>query len=259
MTTDQLTPNSQDITEKIISPEEANTYIEDKIKGAKMVGRGVFLILGIMTLWMLMLSYAAGNGAALSTDMATGAGLVLLFLGISVAIGFFIRSGQLTEEYGHIRKGDFKLDSGTTNTMRDKSRGFLPRYTYLTTFAISLFILCPVPLILAGLRDASQAVLLSMVALIFLMVATGVALIVPLGAQKEGYDRLLKKAEYAPENRTSNNRMEKIGAFYWPLITAIYVGWSLWTMDWGRTWIIWPVAAIVFGAIYGLVTMLPKN
>ncbi len=55
------------------------------------------------------------------------------------------------------------------------------------------------------------------------------------------------------------NVRKKIGAFYWPLVTAVYIGWSLWTMDWGITWIIWPVAGIAFAALIGLFGMFEGN
>ena len=54
-------------------------------------------------------------------------------------------------------------------------------------------------------------------------------------------------------------RAEKLAAFYWPLLIAIFLGWRLWTMDWGVTWIIWPVGAVLFAALVGLMELLDKE
>jgi hypothetical protein len=42
-------------------------------------------------------------------------------------------------------------------------------------------------------------------------------------------------------------------------VTAIYIGWSLWTMHWGITWIVWPIAAILYASLLGLVNLLSKD
>ena len=36
---------------------------------------------------------------------------------------------------------------------------------------------------------------------------------------------------------------------FWPLIVAIYLAYSFFTDDWGRSWIIWPIAAVLFTLI----------
>ena len=45
-----------------------------------------------------------------------------------------------------------------------------------------------------------------------------------------------------------------MGCHLLALVTAVYLGYSLYTFDWGRSWIIWPVAAVfstVLKAIFG--------
>lgn len=47
---------------------------------------------------------------------------------------------------------------------------------------------------------------------------------------------------------------------FWPLIVALYLLYSFFTKDWGRSWIIWPVAAMVFtvvNIIWSTVTKTP--
>ncbi len=42
---------------------------------------------------------------------------------------------------------------------------------------------------------------------------------------------------------------------YWCLIVTIYLGWSFWTNNWKFTWIIWPVAGVLYAAVLGMVKM----
>ena len=50
-----------------------------------------------------------------------------------------------------------------------------------------------------------------------------------------------------------------IAGIYWTLVTAGYLAWSFWSGEWNRTWIIWPVAGVLFGAIIGIAAMFRKN
>ena len=43
--------------------------------------------------------------------------------------------------------------------------------------------------------------------------------------------------------------METLSGIYWCIITAIYLGWSFFTKQWNITWIVWPVAGLLYAAI----------
>lgn len=98
---------------------------------------------------------------------------------------------------------------------------------------------------------------------IFAAVAAGVYLFITAGVHYGCYNVLLQKGEYTPSGKRKTNRAEgisdKVGSIYWPLIVAIYLGYSLITFDWARSWIIWPVAALLFVVITGIVRLLVKE
>ena len=43
------------------------------------------------------------------------------------------------------------------------------------------------------------------------------------------------------------------------LVVVIYLGWSFSTNNWKFTWIIWPVAGILYAAVLGIVKMIVGN
>ena len=43
------------------------------------------------------------------------------------------------------------------------------------------------------------------------------------------------------------------------LITAGYLAWSFITMKWAITWIIWPIAGVLFGALVPIVNLIRKS
>ena len=46
------------------------------------------------------------------------------------------------------------------------------------------------------------------------------------------------------------------GGVYWSVVTAAYLALSFLTMRWDRTWIIWPVAGVVFALLMIIYAMM---
>ena len=44
-------------------------------------------------------------------------------------------------------------------------------------------------------------------------------------------------------------KFEIYSTAYWCIATAIYLGWSFLSVRWDYTWILWPVAGVLFGAV----------
>jgi ABC-type bacteriocin/lantibiotic exporter with double-glycine peptidase domain len=91
------------------------------------------------------------------------------------------------------------------------------------------------------------------------MIAVGLYLVIPASAEYQAYNKILAERHVKTVKSIRANRAEKLAAVYWPLLVAIFLGWSLWTMDWHITWIIWPVGAVLFGALLGLMDLFAKD
>ena len=100
---------------------------------------------------------------------------------------------------------------------------------------------------------------LMMIIVLLCMIAIGVNIVAPASAQFNAYNHILKESTPKTLKSERAKLAEKLAAFYWPLIVAIFLGWSFWTMRWDITWIIWPVAAVSFVALIGLVELFDKS
>ena len=67
------------------------------------------------------------------------------------------------------------------------------------------------------------------------------------------------RGEYTKEEKLFKKKTDTFSGVYWCLTTAIYLAWSFWTMSWDITWIVWPVAGVLFAALLGVVKMVLKN
>ena len=66
---------------------------------------------------------------------------------------------------------------------------------------------------------------------------------------EESYDKLLEEGDYTRARKTSPVPVETISTVFWLVTVAIYLGWSFSTNDWEISWIIWPVAGVLFAAL----------
>jgi len=244
---------------RMVGLEEATRYVEGKLAAARITARGVFMIIcGIMPL-MILVALASQDGFPISSDLAAGIGILVLLVVVAISIGFFIKASQIGQETEFIDDGDFDLEYGVHGVFKDKLGKHSSRYVTLTALGVALFIICPVPLIISGVLDSPDFTMLMMVAVLLFMVAVGVFIVVPVGARHSAYKCILQEGEYSANKRSENKRSEKLAAFYWPLVVAIYLGWSFFTMDWDRTWIVWPVAGVGFAAFVGLIGLFDKD
>ena len=71
------------------------------------------------------------------------------------------------------------------------------------------------------------------------------------------FQRLLETGDYTREHKREEN--SPLTTIYWGLVLAIYLGWSFWTMAWDRTWIVWPVAAVLYAPVRSIAGLLTKK
>ena len=88
------------------------------------------------------------------------------------------------------------------------------------------------------------------------IVIIAVALFVYSGTKWSALQKLLAEGEYSKNGKKINGTMEKVSGIYWPLVLAVYLGYSFITNDWGRSWIVWPVAAVLFAVVSAIVDLI---
>ncbi|PCI64535.1 MAG: transcriptional regulator [Gammaproteobacteria bacterium] len=242
-----------------ISLEQAVKYVENKMAMAHLIAKGVFLCVGSTVPLFALLAIAETNQLNLTPDIATTAGIILILVLISIGVSFFIRTNQYESELALIENEEFELAYGVHSAFKEKLQKFRGTYNLKLSFSISMFIFSFVPLMVGSVLSGGSDVILMMLIVLLLMIATGIYILIPVSTKYDCYNRILQEGyPYAKKSRRTK-RIEKLAAFYWPLLTAIYIGWSLWTMDWGVTWILWPVSAILFAALIGLIELLDKG
>ncbi len=124
---------------------------------------------------------------------------------------------------------------------------------------VVLCIIAVVPVIFAVAMRAPDYICAIFVGALLVLIAAGVDLIIRVSMVKGSYDTLLQEGEYTIEEKKIQRKMGAFSGAYWCLATAIYLGWSFWTMQWDFTWILWPVAGVLFAAASSIARAVVKT
>ena len=253
-------------TVRSISLEESKEFIQSTSKFALKIAIAVMLcILSVVPLIILTgltggdNSIDVANGVmsfeanAVPQKVALAIGLTTLFIFIAIAVAIFIISGLQYEKYNYIKNEKFTLDYLASNYVTELKEKEATAFAIRITLGVILCITSVIPIVLMGTLydDLSDEVATKCVGLLLILVAIAVYLFITAGMKRDSYKQLLQEEEYASNNKNKENDdlAGKVASVYWPLIVAIYLGWSFITMDWDRSWIVWPIAGVLFGGI----------
>lgn len=237
-----------------VSLEEAASYMEDSAYAAKRIAIGVSMCILSPVVLLLLGVYAEAGRIPITEDMAGGMGLIILLLIVALAVIIFIVVGMRMERYQYFEKEVIELEYGVAGIVKERKQAHTEKYITGILAGVTLCILSAVPLFAGAALRAEDIVIMWCLAGLLVIVSVAVHILIRVMTVRLCYDKLLQENDYTVKKKTAAKKNSKWEAIYWPLIVAIYLAYSFWTMDWGRSWIIWPVAAVfsaVLAAIFG--------
>ena len=107
--------------------------------------------------------------------------------------------------------------------------------------------------------DNEEFVYIASLALLLVLVAIGVFMIVRCSIVWDGFHMLLQEGEFTPARKEENRKNELLETVYWCSVIAIYLAYSFITGRWDRSWIVWPVAGVFFGAVKAVAGIVRKR
>ena len=248
---EDATPKEETVasgSKHVVTMEEANDYLSTQRQSARTIALGVLLCVLCPAL-LILLGGLAEYGGSISEGVATAVGMTALFGLVAIGVALFIVTGIRTSRFNVWHTEGFETAYGVSGMVKEKRRAHEHAYTVCLTLGIVLCILAVLPLIVAGAMGVSDRILTVFTSALFPIIGIGVYLIVRVGVVRGSYTFLLNEIDASPETRKKNKTEETISSVYWCVAIAIYLTWSFLTNDWGRTWIVWPIAGVLFGAV----------
>ena len=227
---------TEDTVYRNVSMEEANHFLEWKRKNAVILAGAVALCIMSPSLLIFLTGLSSATGGNLSENTAVG-------IGVSVVL--VIRG----KAYEYLKKELIETAYGVKGLVKEKKQNYEGTYTRGIILGVVFCILAVIPLLIGIAMEQPEYMITSDVSILLLLVAVGVFLIVRVSTINGSYDMLLQEGEYSQKEKAVKKKFEIYSTAYWCIATAIYLGWSFLSVRWDYTWILWPVAGVLFGAV----------
>ena len=247
------------IQKRHVSMEEANEFLEVKKYTAPRIGSATALCI-LSPIALIVFCVTAETGLiSISENQAAAVGLVIMLLMVAIAVFMFIMSGEKTKKFEFLDMEPIETEYGVTGMIKEKQSRFRNTYMRNNAIATCLCILSIVPLFLIQILTEEDFPTAIGFGMLLTMVAIGVFLFINVGIVWASMEKLLEEGDYCIEAKENGRENAKIAPIYWLVVTAGYLAVSFWTFDWHRTWIVWPVAAVFYGALTSVLNLIRKS
>ena len=245
---------------RTVSMEEASAFLQVKALNAGRVALGVLLCI-LSPVVLLLLGGAQEYGKlSLTEDQAGGLGLIVLILFVGCAVAIFATAGLRSSKYDWLEKEPIDTLYGVSGMVSERREQFRPVFARQLTTGIVLCVLAVIPigisLLFAGENEFLHVIA---TAVMLVLIAIGVTLIVRAAIVWDGFQVLLEEGDYTREAKEDLKTHGNFGKIYWLLVTAAYLAWSFVTNGWHRTWIVWPVVAVAYGAAFAIAKAMKRK
>ena len=240
-----------------VSMEEANAFLAYKTESASRLALGVLLCI-LSPIPLLLLGGAEESGRLPLTELqAAMIGLIVLLLMVAAAVLLFVLTGMKGNKYEYMEKESLDTAYGVSGMVRERMGREENEHTRRIAIGVVLCVLAAIPLfvLLMMWRGEDEWYGALGVSAIIALAAIGVYNIVLTSVPWDGYQMLLEQGDYTRVMKRSNRQYSGI---YWGIVVAAYLATSFLTQRWDMTWIFWPVAGVLYGALMEIMKLRAK-
>ena len=230
---------------------QANEYLALRKSAALRIA--IATVLCMISVIPLFLITGATEFGYLSMQAETAAvgSLALMFIMVAAAVGLFIYTGHQAEPFAFLEKEPFETEYGVRGMVQEKQKAFRNTSLKGNIFAVSLLILSPIPLLCGAFSEAENSNMLTLLFLgiTVLLAAIAVFMLIWVGVQNAAMEKLMEERDYSRKNKENGDKMGAISTCYWLIATAVFLTWSFLGNAWDISWVVWPVAGVLFAVL----------
>ena len=242
-----------------VSLADAQEFLTLKHWSAGRIALGVFLCLLGAAAVVFLSGFREYCAAGQSTELWGLLGVIFLLFCVAAAVALFITTGQKLQPFAYLEKESFDTEYGVNGMARERRAVYQQKYGAYIVIGVALCILAVVPLLVSALFGENEFAELCMVSVLLLLVGVGVVLFILYGVHFGSVDMLLQEGDYTGAKKKLSPVYGTVAGAYWLAAVAVYLAWSFLTDGWERTWIVWPVAGVLFPVVLGVTKLLLKD
>ena len=230
-----------------VSMEEANEFLEKNEQKASAVSTAVALF--VLSVVPILFFSGAENAltALFEYNTSVAIGLISFFVILAIGIAVAVQSAMRMKKFEYLEKELLDTAYGVTGMVRTRKESYAEKHTTRVIIGIVLSALSATPVLFTTLvYDGDEFLSIYGVIGLLVMVAAGVYFLLKTGIIWNGFQMLLQEEDYTREKKQTGRKIASLSGIYWLIATAAYLCYSFITMDWGRSWIVWPIAGILW-------------
>jgi hypothetical protein len=237
---------------------QVNQYLKDVRETSSRIGLGVAMC--IMSALPLILLTGFSSRIGIQENLAAAIGIGVLLLVVGIAVYLFIVNGTIAGKYDNLEKHPVALSGTVSGMIRERQDAFRPVFARKIATGVLLIILGAGLVAVTSVLSLESS-LLAMLAVVVLLtvVALAVYQFIRGGTEHEAYEILLNTGDYSSSRRKGNETKDRFSGLYWAVILTGYLAWSFLTFRWDKSWIVWPIAGVLYGLISALLGAIKHN
>ncbi len=240
----------KDENRRVLTADEVRAYLADIKNGATKLAAGI----GCCILTVV--------GPILADILLVGpwedaVGMLTFFTLLTLGILLIVFGARKIRTWRFARAKNVAVNMEATKYLVEENRSFAQTHTTKNVLGILCCALCWLPVAVVGSIPALHNIEDLFAITLFCLVAVGVYLLVSSNLPYKSIRMLLAKngANTIAANMEVSAPQEKeyihpviggILSVYWPTVVCAYLILSFLSFAWGITWILWPIAVVVF-------------
>lgn len=248
MENEEFTTEAEHSSIRRITLTQANEFLEWRKHAASRIAAASFLCIFSVIPLLLLGSLSEATGNRFSENLAGGIGLTALLAIVAVAVAIFTFCGFKNAPYEFIDKEPFETEYGVTGMVKERQKAYRSTYIKYNVIGTSLSVVSPIPFFIGSIME-EEFFAAVMLAIMMFIAGIGVVFFVIAGVRWASMQKLLKEGDYTLRNKERIRVRETVSTIYWLSATVVFLAWSFLTADWGTTWMVWPIAGILFAIV----------
>lgn len=227
-----------------IGYDEAKLYLRSSRKNAALHGLGLFLLLACF----------CGPIASSAMNLPTVVKISVMFLMMAGGIVVLSYSASRQSKWNYVRKSQCYIDLKTAEHVYAEKENYRSIHSLRKALSVAFIAFCWLPAAIVTQTGSMGLTARLGGAFLFLLLALGIGLLSLTNRIMKSYDRLLRMnnqatvaGSYVPTAvQYKSPAAEFVLRVYWITAVCLYLILSFLTFRWDLTWMLWPVAAVVY-------------
>ena len=240
-----------------VSMEDASDFLTKSKKNAPLVALATALCV-ISPIPLIVLA-GFSEEYHLNDNLISAFGVGFILVLVAIAVGLFIKTSSAVAKYEFLETKEIDTEYGVDGMAKEKKNAYEATYNRNIILGVILIILAVIPVVVTGTMEMKDCVVTAAVGLLLAIVAIATYIFVKSSIIMESYKKLLQEEDYSPKRKKTAPILGRISGIYWIVVTAIFLAICLPTHNWKQAGIIWPIAGVLFAAVYSIAKMCIKD